>query len=296
MLLLTGATGSLGSALLRRLTAAGETVRCLVDDPRRLGEERVRVQIALGELTNPASFRNALRGVGTVIPLAAAARSDERASLEELNAVATFRLARAAERAGAERFLLLSALGASPGSGSRFLRARALAERAVEHSPLDTIVVASSIVFSPADEWLKRLERLSYLPAVPVPPSGRARFQPIWSEDAAACIVEALRPSADGGSEGSMRLELAGPEVLSWEGIVATALRSFGRRRRLVQVPRGLVKTALELNERLAGPAAFATWSEAELAGASMTTPRGTADAERLGVDPLPMRAVLGAR
>jgi uncharacterized protein YbjT (DUF2867 family) len=63
VLLLTGATGLVGSALLRRLTAAGEPVRCLVRDPRRLGPDRVRVQIALGDLADPPSFRNALRGV-----------------------------------------------------------------------------------------------------------------------------------------------------------------------------------------------------------------------------------------
>ena len=53
MILLTGATGTIGTPLLRRLTAAGEPVRCLVRDPRRLGPERVRVQIALGDLGEP---------------------------------------------------------------------------------------------------------------------------------------------------------------------------------------------------------------------------------------------------
>ena len=60
MLLLTGATGLIGSALLRRLTAQGEPVRCLVRDPRRLGAERVRVQITIGDLADPRSFRQAM--------------------------------------------------------------------------------------------------------------------------------------------------------------------------------------------------------------------------------------------
>src|SRR3954454_3748606 len=91
LILLTGATGNVGAAVLRRLTARGERVRCLVRDPRRLGAERVRVQIALGDLSDPASFRNALRGVDPVIPLAAAIRDQPRASIEELNAIATYR-------------------------------------------------------------------------------------------------------------------------------------------------------------------------------------------------------------
>jgi hypothetical protein len=48
--------------------------------------------------------------------------------------------------------------------------------------------------------------------------------------------------------------------------------------------------------EAFAGPSVFATWDEAELMELSMTTPKGTADAESLGVKPLPMGAVLGAK
>src|ERR687895_2791983 len=128
VLLLTGATGRVGSALLPRLTARGEAVRCLVRDPRRLGHARVRVQIALGDLAEPASFRHALRGVDTVVHLGASIRDQPRASIEELNAVATLRLVRAAERAGAERFLFFSAVGASLHARTRFFRAKALAQ------------------------------------------------------------------------------------------------------------------------------------------------------------------------
>ena len=65
MLLLTGASGLIGTALRQRLIATGIPIRCLVRDPRRLGDDRVRVQIALGDLADPPSFRNALRGVDT---------------------------------------------------------------------------------------------------------------------------------------------------------------------------------------------------------------------------------------
>jgi uncharacterized protein YbjT (DUF2867 family) len=291
VILLTGATGNVGSSLLRRLTASGEPVRCLVRDPRRLGAERVRVQIALGDLSDPASFRNALRGVDTVVHLAAAIRDQPRASIEELNAVGTLRLVRAAERAGASRFVFFSALRASLHSRTRFFRAKALAQDAVEASPLETTVFAPSIIYSPGDAWLTLLERLSYLPAMPISGSGRALYQPIWADDAADCVMAAL---GDGG-DGRRVFELAGPEALSYEAIVRTVLRPLGRRRPLLHVPLPLVKASLRLLERVFGPAAFATWEEAELMEEPMTTPRGTADAEALGVNPLPMRAVLGA-
>jgi NADH dehydrogenase len=290
VILLTGATGNVGSAVLRRLTANGARVRCLVRDPRGLGPERVRVQIALGDLSDPTSFRNALRGVDTVVHLAAAIRDQPRASIEELNAIATLRLVRAAERARAQRFVFFSAIGASQHERSRFFRAKALAERAVEESELETVTFAPSIVYSPNDPWMTLLRRLSLLPALPVSGSGRARYQPIWADDAAACVIAALDRRLDGHAH----FELAGPELLSYDGIVRIALRAWGRRRRLLHVPLPLVRAGLRGLELAVRDRAFATWEEAELMEIPMTTRRGTADAESLGVTPLRMETVLG--
>jgi hypothetical protein len=59
-------------------------------------------------------------------------------------------------------------------------------------------------------------------------------------------------------------------------------------------VPLPVVRRFLRVAQLIAGPAVFATWDEAELMEVPMTTRSGTADAERLGVQPKPMRAVLG--
>jgi uncharacterized protein YbjT (DUF2867 family) len=297
MLLLTGATGVIGATLLPRLLAEGTEVRCLVRDPRRLGAQRVRVQIALGDLTDPPSFRNALRGVRTVVHLAASIRDQPRGSIEELNGIATWRMVEAAERQGAERFLFFSALGASTHHRARLLRAKALAEQAVRAADMRSVVFAPSIVYAPGDPWLTLLERLALAPAMPICGRGRAAFQPIWAEDVAACVTGALRILEASGPEAArhVRYELAGPETLSHSEIVRTLLRSLNRGRPLVHVPTPLVSRALRLTERLAGASAFATWDEAELMETSMISARGAADAEALGVRPQRMAAVLGA-
>ena len=292
MILLTGATGLIGRALLARLTKRGDRVRCLVRDPRRLGVERVRVQIALGDLADPQSFRHALRGVDTVVHLAAAIRDQTGGSIEELTGVATWRLVQAAERAGVGHFVFFSAIDAAVHARTRFFRAKALAERAVAESGLPHTTFAPSIVYSPQDRWLTLLERMSIAPVMPVSGSGTALYQPIWAEDVADCVVAALeaRDARDG-----RRYELAGPDTLSYEAMVRLAMRSFGRRRPVVHVPLPLVRPGLRALELLFGPAVFATWDEAELFEVSMTARRGTADAEALGVRPTPMAAVLGA-
>jgi hypothetical protein len=89
--------------------------------------------------------------------------------------------------------------------------------------------------------------------------------------------------------------ELAGPETLSYDEIVRVALRPTGRRRPLLHVPLPVVRATLRAVRAVMGPKAFATWEEAELMEEPMVSSRGTADAEALGVNPLPMAAVLKA-
>jgi uncharacterized protein YbjT (DUF2867 family) len=292
MLLLTGATGLVGSALLRRLVAEGTQVRCLVRDPRRLGAQRVRVQIALGDLTDPPSFRNALRGVSTVVHLAASIRDQPRGSIEELNGIATWRMVEAAERSGVERFVFLSVLDASTHHRARFFRAKALAEQAVAEAGVRSTVFAPSIIYAPGDPWLTLLERLALLPVMPVSGRGRATYQPIWAEDVADCVSASLRMN---GEAAHVRYELAGPQTLSHNEIVRTVLRSVNRSRPLLHIPTPIVSRGLRLLEAAWGPRAFATWDEAELMEVPMTSARGVADAEALGVSPQPMPTVLGA-
>ncbi len=291
VLLLTGATGRVGSALLRRLVATPSPVRCLVRDPRRLGPERVRVQIALGDLGDPASFRHALRGVRTVVHLAATERDQAQATIEEINGVATWRLLRAAEAAGVERFVFLSPLGATRHHRSRVHRTKALAEQAVADSELQTTILRCSLIYAPGDTKLALLEALALLPVVPVTATmGRARVQPVWADDVAACIAAVLE-----APDPPAALEIAGPETLTFRQAVAHALAAAGRERRLVTVPTNLLLRALHAYESVTGPVAVATRSEAEAAVTTMLSARGVADARSLGVDPLPIASVLAA-
>lgn len=291
MLLLTGATGRVGAALLPRLVAAGTPVRCLVRDPRRLGPDRVRVQIALGDLADPSSFRNALRGVRTVVHLAASERDQAGGTIEEVDGVAVWRLLRAAERAGVEHFVFASMLGATPWHRSRVFRAKALAERAVAAADLRTTTLRCSLIYTPGDRQLAVIDLLSLLPVVPVTATmSRARAQPVWAGDVAACIAAVLGRD---DAERHAVLDLAGPDELTHRAAVATALRAVGRPRRLVPLPSRLLRGALHAYEVAAGPIAFTSRDEADLLAATLLTPRGTRDAEALGVRPRRLAEVL---
>jgi len=289
MLLLTGATGVLGHAVVRRLTARGIPVRCLVRDPRRLGPERVRVQLAIGDLADPASWRNALRGVDAVIHLAGGARDQPRATVEELNGLAAWRLLRAAERVRARHFIWITPLGATPHHPMRMQRAKALAAAALAESTVPTTTFAHSLVYAPGDRHLRWLERLGYLPAVPLVGRGIARTQPLWAEDAADCLIAALEHPP----QRHVRHELAGPETLTQREFVRLVLAASGRRRRTVPLPLAGLRAALQAEETLAGPASLVTWDDAQMLAVEMLSARGTRDAEALGVQPRRVADVL---
>jgi NADH dehydrogenase len=295
MILVTGATGTVGSTLVPKLLERGDDVRVLVRDPRKLGRLRVEVRIALGDLTelaDPRVLRQALRGVETVVHLAASIRDQPHAPVEELNGLATARLLRATERAGVGRFIFFSAIGATEFQRTRFFRAKALAERTVLSSELAATVFAPSIVYDRHDPWVTTMRRLALLPAVPISGEGGSAYEPIWADDVARCVVAELGLEAHVGAR---RLELAGPEELTYDQMARLIARAAGRDRPLMHVPLGLVHYGLAGVRKLVGDAAFATWEEAELMEVPMVSSRGTADAESLGVAPRRMGEVLGA-
>ena len=291
MILVTGATGTVGQALVPRLLERSDEVRVLVRDPRKLGRLRVEVRIALGdliELGDPRVLRQALRGVDTVVHLAASIRDQPPKRIEELNGLATVRLLRAAERSGVKRFVFFSALNASSAQRTRFFRAKWLAEQAVTSSGIDSTVFAPSIVYDHSDPWITLLRRFSFLPVLPVSGEGRACFQPIWATDVARCVVNALA-AADPRS----RYELAGTETLSYDQMSDLVSRIAGRPRPLVHLPLPFVRAGLIALRSVFGEAVFATWEEAELMEVSMVSEQGPADAQALGVEPRRMSDVL---
>jgi uncharacterized protein YbjT (DUF2867 family) len=292
VILLTGATGTVGKALLPLLVERGDDIRALVRDPRRLGRHRVDVRIVLGdlgEMGDARTRRQALRGVDTVIHLAAAIRDQPNAKVEELNGLATARLLRTAEQAGVERFIFFSAIGATEFQRTRFFRAKALAEDAVSNSELATTVFSPSIVYERDDPWVTLTRRLALFPALPLIGRADAVYEPIWAQDVGRCVVAELE--RDGTND--RRYELAGPERLTYEEMSRVISWTMDRRRRVVHVPPNLVRLGLNGVRRVMGDAAFATWEEAELMEVPMVSERGTADAKELGVSPKRMADVL---
>jgi UDP-glucose 4-epimerase len=108
-ILVTGATGKVGSRLTRRLAARGDHLRALVRDPSRAEPLRsARVELVIGDLLDPQSLTAAVRGVDAVVHCAAFFRGATPDEAHAVNDLGTRHLAIAARDAGIARFVFTS--------------------------------------------------------------------------------------------------------------------------------------------------------------------------------------------
>ena len=204
--------------------------------------------------------------------------------------MATLRLVRAAERRGAAVRVRLGD-GGQPAVADPLLPGQGAGARRPLRVALDTTVFSPSIVYSPGDPWLTLLERLACCPRCRSRARAGPLFQPIWAEDVADCVVAALRAAA---AERRAEFDWPGPS----RSPTTTSCGSRCAPRAAADAGARAVAGRAWLAARAGAarrPGGFATWEEAELMEEPMTTSRGTADAEALGVNPLRMSAVLGA-
>ena len=290
VLLLTGATGSIGSRLLPLLLEQrrGRPLPGPRSAPPR--GRRVDVQIALGdlgEMADPHTVRQALRGVDTVVHLAATIRDQPPRRIEELNGLATVRLLQAAERGGVRRFVFFSALDAGAAQRTRFFRAKWVAERAVESSPLETTVFAPSIVYDAATPGS---------PCCAASPSCRCCRCP-GRAGALPADLGAGRRRVRGRGAGRRRrrprYELAGPETLTYDEMSDLVSRIAGRPRDLVHVPLPLIRASLIAAARRLRRGGVCNLGGGRADGGRDGQRAGPADAQALGVEPRRMRDVL---
>lgn len=250
MILVTGATGCIGRAVVEQLTASGHAVRCLWHWGREHPAPR-KVAIAGGDTRNLASLVAAMEDVDTVIHLAAIRRETRADSFEEVNVGGTRNVIEAMKQTRAGRLVMVSCLGGETRSPYPFLRSIGRAEEIVRASGLNFTVLKSAVVYGPGDwltSWITGVA--SSLPFVlPLPHGGATRLQPIWVGDLAACVERCLSTRATWRQV----VPVGGPQALTLADIAETTLSARGIRRRLVRVPAGLTRQLARFLARYRG-------------------------------------------
>lgn len=234
MILVTGATGFIGRALIRQLNETGQQVRVLLrpspKSPRL--PKGVPVEVAVVSLSDERGLRAALRGVDQVYHLASAASQGRSGNLFTTDIEGTRTLAQVAAGAEIERFVFISHLGADRASAFPIHKAKGIAEEHIRKSGVPHTIIRSSIVFGPEDHFTTNLARFIRLaPGIlPIPGDGRTLVQPLWVEDLVTCLIWALQNPATI----NQTYEIGGGEYFTVRQTLETLMNVIHARRLLV--------------------------------------------------------------
>ena len=225
--LVTGATGLIGAAIVARLSAEGHQV---VATTRRRGAIARRVHadgwivLDMARATTPEAWRPHLSGVEAVVNCAGVLQDGAGDSTSGVHVAGAGALFAACEAAGVRRVIQISALGADAGAGSAFARSKAAGDADLMRRDLDWVVLQPSVVVGrPAYGGSALFRSLAALPVLPAAP-GAGRLQVVQLEEVAQTVAFFLGPDAPA----RLTLELAGPERLTFEDVVATYRRWLG--------------------------------------------------------------------
>lgn len=283
--LVTGGTGVVGQSAVTELLTRGHRVRLLsrnaLEDAAQWGD---RVEPWPASVSEPGKINGAAEGQDVILHVAGiVAESPPDVTFTSVNVDGTRNLIHEAERAGVGRFIYLSSLGADRGE-SEYHRSKREAEKLVEKFHGGWIILRPGNVYGPGDEVISLLlNMVRTLPAIPVIDGGNDPFQPLWVDDLARAIGDAVERTDLHGRV----LELAGNDVTSTNKVVDRLAAITNRDPVRIPVPSFLAGAASSIAETLG---ASLPVNESQLTmlreGNVITTPGGNALTAVFGIQP----------
>lgn len=253
-ILVTGANGFVGSHVAERLAAQGAELRLLLRRTSRLHYlDGVDYERAEGDVRHPESLQRAVQGVDTVVHVAGLVAALTEGVYQEVNALGTAALVRAARDAGVRRFVYVSSLAAlgpsddgtmpeAPRPISPYGRSKLAGEYAVlsEKDAMSVAIVRPPVVYGQRDRGLLPLYRIAKLGVIPVYGDGSQRLTWIHAHDAADAVIAAALAEGPSGAVYS----LSDGHTYTWRELVAAYARAAGARVRAINTPTALYAAA----------------------------------------------------
>jgi NADH dehydrogenase len=288
--LVTGASGFIAAHLLPRLASRGHRVRAMWrgnEGPAR--SLAPGIEWIEGDVTRADSLTAATFECDAIVHLAGCRAPAAGETLEQVNVAGTRNLLVAGLDSGVQRFVYVSAVGASPAAGPYF-RSRFHAEDTVMSSGVEHVILRPTVVYGPWDHFVTAiLELLRRFPVFPMLGDGTFRLQPVAVEDMVDALTQSVeRPDVEGGL-----YEVAGPDRISFTRIVRTVGEVVGVRRPIIPLPDGIASPVTRL-ARAAGLATPFTPEQLDvLRWGSVLSGRDNPLRSVFRVKPLPFRDAL---
>ncbi len=253
-----GGSGFVGRNVVRELARRGWRVRVAVRRPHHAQFLRPmgavgQVQLKQCNVRHRPSIADALTGADAVINLVGILFQNGAQRFDSVQATGSAAIADLAAQAGIKTFIQLSAIGADAQSDSLYARSKGEAERAVIAAIPSATIIRPSVVFGAEDSFFNKFATMaSFSPALPLIGGGKTKFQPVYVDDVADAICEAMtRPEAAGKI-----YEIGGPRVYTFRELMELMLSETGQRRFLAPVPFPIA-SLMGLGGEIAGVAPF---------------------------------------
>jgi uncharacterized protein YbjT (DUF2867 family) len=251
-ILVTGATGFIGSAVVDALLARGHVVVPAVRDvaaARRRWRALEPVRVDFARDTDASAWRARLANVDAVVNAVGILRDSRAQPFDALHDATPRALFDACVDVGVRRVVQVSALGADDGAASRYHLSKRAADRHLMGLPLAATVVQPSVVFAPQGASAGMFLMLATLPLAALPGGGVQRMAPVHLDDVIAAVVHALECDAP-----PRLIEAVGPECMRLRDYLDTLRRSLGLGPlRALAVPMPLVRLAARVMQHVPG-------------------------------------------
>ena len=287
-----GGTGFLGRRIVRHLRDHEFPVRIASRHPdqahRQFGSDDPLLRSVEANIHDERSVADALAGAYGVINAASLYIEHGQETFHSVHVEAAQRVAAQASRAGVERLVHVSGIGADAASQSRYIRKRGEGELAVRAVFPDALFIRPAVMFGLDDAFLTTtLKLLRQLPIYPMFGRGRTRLQPAHVEDVAEAIARLMQRA----ETPSLIFELGGPRIYSYEQFLRTVAHEAALAPRLVPIPFAVWHVMAWASEKLPSP--VLTRNQVELMQIDTVSSPDMPGLVELGISPDSVEAIL---
>jgi uncharacterized protein YbjT (DUF2867 family) len=283
-----GGTGFLGRRVVRHLRDKGFSVRIASRHPSASRDDDPHVKFIGADIRERRSVETAVAGAFGVVNAVSLYVERGTDTYLALHVAAAEQVAEQAKKAGVERLIQISGIGADATSSSPYIRARGQGEQAVRQAFARAVIVRSAVMFGPDDAFLNTLvQLLRRLPVYPMFGHGQTRLQPANVEDVGEAVARLLQRT---GRQAST-VECGGPRVYAYEELLRTIARAANVNRVLVPVPFAAWHALAWVAEML--PGAPITRNQVELMAIDTVASADVPGFADLGISPGAMEQIL---